>query len=195
MAYTLRQINAYTLADSVAAQKLFDANTTGAIDLVPGFYEFEFSVAISSMSATSGNGLIDIKGAGTATLARVQWCQSGNDQNVGTVAAFLSGGFNVTAASATPVVVAGVGTALIITGKGSFDCTVAGTLIPAITLTTGGVTPSVNAGSFVKVALKNQATGQAIMSDEGYRTILSDVTVGSTRTVTFSDGTVRVDKL
>lgn len=197
MAFTLRQVSTYTLADSVASQKAFNANTTGEISLVPGHYEFEWFMSVSAMSATSGNALLSLLGAGTATLARQLWNTVGFDGSaMPTSPGAISASFQASNATTAAAVTAATSTAMHVKCSGRFDCTVAGTIIPSLTLLTGGVTPIVAAGSYFTVKLLSQATGQTIYDDGGFRTTVSEVLVpGVTNTITYNDGTVRVDKL
>jgi hypothetical protein len=88
------------------------------------------------MSATSGNALIDLLGAGTATLASQLWTVVGLDATTQTTAAALSGGL-FAAAAAGNVVVASTGTAMSARLNGMLTTSAGGTLIPSIGLTDG----------------------------------------------------------
>lgn len=149
--YWIRQAAGYTLVDSIAAQKLFNATANGRLTIVSGVYSFDFNVVVTAMSATSGNALIGIVGLGTATTTAWLWLSNGQDQNTVNTTGTKSGGAFTASDSAASVVTAAAGTSLIVQATGTFDCTVGGTLIPAITLVTGGVTPLVNVGSFLRV--------------------------------------------
>jgi hypothetical protein len=192
---TLRQTTARNLADSVSSQKLFDVNTTGAIDLVPGTYEFECQFALSAMSATSGNCLFSILGAGTATCAKFLWQIFGAEGAGFNVQASKIGALYNTGASSASMVTANTGVVVEVLCRGTFECTVAGTIIPSVTLVTGGVTPQVEVGSQFTVD-RIGPSGTGVFVEGGYRTTISEVLVpGTTLTITYNDGTVRVDKL
>ncbi len=138
----------YTLTNSGAEQKLFDSTTNGRLTLEAGTYEFESTISISSMSATSGNGAFDILGAGGATLGTVLYEVNGIDGAVATVG---SGSHLVNNAGQTPtnMVTAAVSTEMQATIKGMFRVTVGGTIVPSITLTTAAAAVVRN-GSFFK---------------------------------------------
>jgi hypothetical protein len=147
--YVLCLAAANTLADSVSEQPLFDVGATaGALTLAAGTYWFDSLISLSGMSATSGNAGVNILGAGTATLAaNPLYMIDGSDNAANSIGANVQ--FTSTAAAAAgPVVTATTGTALQLCIHGTFRVTVAGTLIPSITLATGGVTPAVAIGSY-----------------------------------------------
>lgn len=194
MASILRQTTARNLLDQLTIQQLFDSNATGALSLVPGTYFFDFEFALTAMSATSGNAAFDILGAGTATTSKFLWQVVGYDSpGIGVQNTTIGGIFNVKN-SAASLITAGTNTTLLVTGNGSFEVTVGGTIIPSITLVTGGVTPQVEVGSFINVTRIGEAgLGQFV---DGFRTTISTVIVaGVSITTTYSDGTVRIDKL
>lgn len=143
----IRASAAQTLTDSTAAQNIFDSPAGGTITLETGVYLFEGLIQITGMSGTSGNGQILF--AGTGTFGDWMWRVSGLDNSAPTTIADDDAAYFVTNASAASVVAAGTGTALRLDIQGTFECSVAGTLIPQIDLVTGGVTPSVGAGSYL----------------------------------------------
>ncbi len=147
LAYWIRQAAARTLANSGSGQVLFDSVTNGTLTLPVGVYKFEFGLYITSMSGTSGNAAINIVGTGSATCDDRVWHAVGLDANTPTTAAAQTGSFCILN-SASPVVVAANGTSLGVTARGMFEVTVAGTLIPSITLATAVGTASLAAGSY-----------------------------------------------
>jgi hypothetical protein len=146
----IRQAAARTLANSGAEQKLFDSVTNGTLTLPTGVYFFECMFQITAMSATSGNLAFDILGAGTATLDDVLYSAFGADNSASATAAAQQGAMNILGQTAAAIVTAATGTAVYATLRGTFEITVAGTIIPSVTLLTAVATASVAAGSYFK---------------------------------------------
>lgn len=148
----LRLAADYTLTSTTAAQKLFNSTTNGALTLGTGHYEFEQAIRVSGMSATSGNAGLDVKGAGTAVLARTFLLSTGKEapNYAQTDAAWESGqqlGSSFLAMSTAAA--AGTGTTLVSHLRGQFEVTTAGTLIPSINLATAAAA-TVTAASFFR---------------------------------------------
>ena len=146
-----RQHAANTLTTSTANVKIFNATTNGAVTLPIGAYLFDSVFSISVMTGTSGNCIFDLKGAGNATLAGILYICEGADVAIATAGA---GGFSgaVQSASAASMIPAATGTGLQVRVAGSFEVTVAGTIIPSVGMVTGVSTaPSVAIGSFFRV--------------------------------------------
>jgi parallel beta-helix repeat protein len=127
----------YTLTNTTSTQKLFNWSTNGALTLETGVYRFETTFFVSSMDATSGNASFSLKGAGTATLAKVIAHVVGADTTGTNTAATLSGQMSITGSSSASMVSGAVNTALAVTVSGTFDVTAAGTIIPSINLAVG----------------------------------------------------------
>jgi hypothetical protein len=123
-----------TLTSSTALQSLFDSVGTGAITLPTGLFAFEGEIHLTSMHANSGNGQIDLLGAGGATPSSWSWSHLGCDGAAATVTA-LNGAMNVLKTSAAVVLTATTETALHLRFSGTVRVTVAGTFIPSIALT------------------------------------------------------------
>lgn len=190
----LRQTLARVLTSTVAQQQLFDSNTTGAIDLVPGTYTFECYMALTAMDAAGASNLLfDVVGAGTATCTKFLWQIIGADVAGITGQATALTAMSATSGSAVNIVTGATQAALQVSVRGTFEVTVAGTIIPSVTL---GVAAAANviAGTYFEYDRLGPAAQGAFVGS-GYRVTNSDVTVGLTRTITYSDGTVRVDKL
>jgi len=130
-----RQDAAYTLTSQTAAQKLFNASTNGRLTLETGVYLFKSQFYITSLSATSGNGAFGLLGAGTATLGSILYHATGADGLTAT-AATQTGSLSVAAASAASMMTAGTAAALYAEITGTFEVTVAGTIVPSIALVT-----------------------------------------------------------
>lgn len=142
------RVNSYrTLTSTTAAQKIFDVGTDGGLTLPVGFYEFDAKVYLSSMSGTSGNAGLSIKGAGTATVNKVMQGAIGRDANTATAVGSISGSGADTEAITGPVVTAGANTGLFTWWTGFFQVSVAGTIIPSIALDTAA-TPTMEAGTY-----------------------------------------------
>lgn len=121
-----------TLPNDTNENAIFNSPTNGRLTLETGTYKFEGIISVSAMSATSGNALIDIIGAGTAVTEGWMWQAWGRDNSSATAAATVTGSFTVTQQSVASIVSVGVGTGLQISVRGTFEVTTAGTVIPSI---------------------------------------------------------------
>ena len=65
--YAIFNNTTYTLTSQIAAQKLFNTSTNGAITLPTGFFEFECFFTLSAMSSTSGSFGFALAGSATYT--------------------------------------------------------------------------------------------------------------------------------
>lgn len=140
---------AYALTNSVAEQKIFNTTANGRLTLETGTYFFESVISVSGMSATSGNAAFDLLGAGGATIGTVLYHVTGVDGNANT-AATQTGSTSTNAQTPASMVTAGTGTALQASIRGTFEITVAGTIVPSITLVTASAA-TVAAGSYFRV--------------------------------------------
>tara|TARA_R110000868_G_scaffold344789_2_gene605871 strand:- start:824 stop:1618 length:795 start_codon:yes stop_codon:yes gene_type:complete len=147
----IRSDSTRTLANSGAAQKLWDSPTNGTLTLETGYYRFEGQFLVDTMSGTSGNLLLDILGAGGATTGSWLWHAIGIDSTTPATATTQTGSFAVTSASGASVVTAAGGTAVAVSFWGSFEVTVAGTIIPSVTLVTAVGTAVLNVGSHFEI--------------------------------------------
>lgn len=134
--YIIRADATRTFANVGTAQTIFTTPTNGRLTLETGTYIFDGFLALTSMSATSGNLSFNPLGAGTATMAAILYQTYGNDAAANATAAAGGSMYSTTAASSTNVVTAGTQTAVGFAVKGTFEITGAGTIIPSITLTT-----------------------------------------------------------
>lgn len=147
----LRQDTTYTLTSQTAAQKLFNASTNGRVTLGVGTYEFEMCVALTSMSATSGNATFDLSG-GSATLGSILWHGIGRDVAADGATGTLAGSWSADATLvAAPLVTAGTATSAFFKIEGTFEVTAAGTVQPRILLQTAAAAV-VSVGSYIKVS-------------------------------------------
>ena len=122
---------AYTLTSQTAAQKLFNASTNGAVTLPTGTYQFECFYSLSSMSATSGSFGFALGGAGTFTEQWWSIAQKGTATL--TTATATQATYNITAANTT-IATASVNTVGYAWIRGIINVTVAGTVIPQVSL-------------------------------------------------------------
>lgn len=129
--------NTYTLTSQTGPQKLFSTGSAvnGALYLQPGTYFFESQFTLTGMSATTGNGSFDIKGAGTAVLT-AYFTHFALDNTAINVAAAVSGASTSTNTSTALLAPTATGTGLFANIYGVIRVTTAGTIIPSIALTT-----------------------------------------------------------
>lgn len=156
--YFISLLNTYTLSNVNTQQALY-GSSNNTFTLATGLYEFEALVSVSSMSATSGNAKIDWLGAGTATITSWQWAYTGVDNATAQVGAWQSS-MQVTNVTGASMVTATINTGLQFWAKGTFRVTVAGTVIPSITLVTAAAAV-VGVGSFIKIKPLGSATAVA----------------------------------
>lgn len=147
----IRADSTRTLPNDTNENAIFNSPTNGRITLETGLYEFESFIAVNTMSATSGNALIDWLGAGTATVAAWLWIALGADASPtsGAAEAAARAAWRATQDSAASIFAAAVGTGLAFFAKGTFEVTSAGTLIPAIDQVTAAAAV-VQIGSYFK---------------------------------------------
>lgn len=125
-----------TFTSNTSEQAIFTSPANGRITLETGLYKFEGLIQVASMSATSGNGAVDILGAGTAVVGAWSWAAVGNDAAAGAAGAAAGGSWMQAQQSAASIVTAGTGTGLSVRVRGTFEVTTAGTMIPSFTMVT-----------------------------------------------------------
>lgn len=139
-----------TFTSNTTQQAIFSSPAGGTLTLETGTYMFEGLIAMTSMSATSGNGKFSLIGAGGATLAAILWQAIGNDvvaENTGTA---TGGSWHVIATqTGVDIVTPATGTAMCVLIKGTFEVSVAGTIIPSFAQTTASAA-IVSIGSYFK---------------------------------------------
>lgn len=139
-----------TFTSNTSQQAIFTTPANGTLTLETGTYLFEGLIAMTSMSATSGNGKFSLIGAGTATLGAILWRATGQDAAAEAAAAAQGGGWHTIATqTAVNVVTAATGTALAFSVEGTFEVTGAGTIIPSFAQTTAAAA-IVSIGSYIK---------------------------------------------
>lgn len=159
--YHMRQAAQRTLTSQTQDQALF-ASDRDVATMVTGVYRFECEVFLDSMSATSGNAIFKPLGAGTATITTWFWHAIGYDVAAGTPAAAVIT-FPTSSASQASIVTAATNTRLFFNAQGTFDLTVAGTVIPAIGLVTAAAA-TVEPGTYCRF-VRLGATGLSTIGD------------------------------
>ena len=140
---------AYTLTSTTSVQQLFNSSTNGTITLPVGVYRFKALYSLSAMSTGSADNS-SFSLAGAATLANILMYTVGVDAVIETVGATQNGGMVVTSAFPASQHSGTVSAAQQSLIEGTFEVTVAGTVIPSIKLATAA--PAVvAAGSFFEI--------------------------------------------
>jgi hypothetical protein len=132
--YFARNIAAYTLTSTTAAQKLLTVGTDGALTLPVGIYEYTCVLDITAMSATSGNARFSLQG--TAVAAAHKGVAIAADASATPAAANIFVTAGAISGSGFLITTATTGTALYAYLTGTFSVTTAGTIIPSIGLVT-----------------------------------------------------------
>jgi hypothetical protein len=139
-----------TLTSQTGVQPLFDGGggtTNGAVTLPIGTYQYEMSFALTGMSATSGSFGFGLAGTATKTFTYHSATSKAGTALATSQATLMA--FGTAANTALQTATTGtVGTALI---KGIMRVTVAGTVIPQVSLTIASAAV-VQAGSYFKVS-------------------------------------------
>lgn len=140
--------NRAAFANNTNQQAIFDSVTNGTLTLETGAYIFEAMVIVSGTSATSGNLKFSLAGAGGGTFAIIAYLIFAQDAALDTTTAWSGVAETTSTQVATNMATAQIATVTSFLVKGSFECTVAGTLIPSIAQTTGTAAQVTNAGSY-----------------------------------------------
>lgn len=157
----IRQDAAYTLSSVTTAQQVFNAATNGRITLETGTYTFKSLIAMTAMSATSGNLTFDIAG-GTATLGTIIWWASGRDAASDAATGTWQGSYSTdTTLTTAPLYTAGTATTTINILEGTFEVTAAGTFQLRVLLQTAAAA-SVTAGSYLTVTRIGSQTATTV---------------------------------
>lgn len=146
----LRKDNSTTLTNTTALQKMFDVTTNGAMILEVGTYIFDWFFNVTGMSASTGNALISIIGAGTANINTGLIHAVGIDGAADTIAT-QNGKWVQANATTGNLFTATTNTNMTASVRGTFYCGTAGTIIPSIGLTTAIGTATVTANSYCLV--------------------------------------------
>lgn len=146
----IRADSTRTFTSNTSQQAIFTTPASGTLTLETGTYLFDGLIAMTSMSATGGNGKFSLIGAGTATLGSILWRATGQDVVAEGTAAAQGGSWHVIQTqTATDIVTATTGTAVCFELTGTFEVTGAGTIIPSFAQTTAAAA-IVSVGSYFK---------------------------------------------
>jgi hypothetical protein len=121
-----------TLPNDTNLNAIFDSPANGRLTLETGVYRFEGQFNVTAMSATAGNALVNILGAGTAVIDSWMWHYSGLDSATATTPADEDAQLLVTGITAASAVLAQTATTMRFNFRGTFEVTTGGTLIPSI---------------------------------------------------------------
>jgi hypothetical protein len=145
---------AYTLTSQTAAQKLFNNTTNGTITLPVGNYQFECFYSLFSMSASSGS--FGFAFGGTATYTQRWWSIAQKGTATLATATATQSTFNT--AANTTIATASVNTVGYAVIRGTLNITVAGTIIPQVSLGVAAAA-SVGVGSYFKISPTSGTSG------------------------------------
>lgn len=138
-----------TFTSNTTQQAIFNSPANGRLTLETGTYLFEGIIAMTSMSATSGNGKFSVIGAGTATLGSILWTAFGRDVAAEGTGAAAGGSWHVIATqTGVDITTPATATAMGINVSGTFEVTGAGTIIPSFAQTTAAAAV-VSIGSYL----------------------------------------------
>ncbi len=148
-AYIRQHADGAVFANDTNFRAVFDSVAAGTLTIEVGTYKFEGLIQCKGMSGTSGNMKWDLLGAGGATLTNHLQLILGIDGAMNTNAA--AGGVPlITAASSVNITSAATSVNCTIRVFGTFECTVAGTVIPSIAQSTAvNGTAQITAGSYL----------------------------------------------
>jgi hypothetical protein len=147
----LRKSNSVTLSNTTSLQKMFDATTNGAMILPRGIFLVDWFFAVENMSTASGNALVSLLGAGTASISSSLLHAIGIDGAADT-AANQPGKYVLTSTATTGnLFTATANTNMMAQIKATMFVGTSGTIIPSIGLATGVATATVRDGSYCYV--------------------------------------------
>lgn len=136
-----------TFTSNTTQQAIFNSPANGTLTLETGAYLFECLVQVTATSATSGNVKLSLNSGGTATLGSILYVTTGIDAANNTITAHSGVSEITSTVSATNTVTASTATVTTIHMRGTFEVTVAGTIIPSMAQTTAAAAV-VTAGSY-----------------------------------------------
>jgi hypothetical protein len=137
-----------TLTSTTASQAIFNSPTNGRLTLEVGTYLIDGLIHITTMSGTSGNALLSLIGAGGATLGTQLVYVFGADVAAATANATSGSTILGTNTSPASAVSGGTATAVTFVVRGTFEVTVAGTIVPSLSLVTAA-SAVLKAGSYL----------------------------------------------
>lgn len=137
-------------ANNTNQQAIFDSVASGTLTLETGCYMFEALIALSGMSATSGNLKWSLLGAGGATLGAILQQVLGFDGANDTPLAVTGTSLIASNSTANNVLSGTTATVATFQVRGTFECTGAGTIIPSVAQFTATAAAVTTAGSYFR---------------------------------------------
>jgi len=137
---------AYTLTSQTAAQKLFNTSTNGQVTLTTGTYGFDCFYSLSAMSAVAGS--FGFALGGTATFTQFFYATAQKGAALAATATATQSSYNV--AANTTLATASVNTVGYAQVSGIINVSVAGTVIPQVSLGTAAAAV-VGIGSYFRI--------------------------------------------
>lgn len=134
--HIIRADSTRTFASNTAQQAIFSTPTNGTLTLETGCYTFKALVSMDTMSSTTGNGKFSLIGAGGATLGSILWFSSALDGALDTLIVTSSLIEAVATQTAANIATSQIATVVGFVIDGTFEVTVAGTIIPSFAQTT-----------------------------------------------------------
>lgn len=129
--YFIRAVSTRTFTSDILLQPIFASPANGRVTLPAGLYSVTGLLYISGMSATTGNGQIDLKGTGTAVISASPLIRVVGVDGAAAVAGAATGSTWITTASPASAVTAGTGTAATYELGGLIEVATGGTLVPS----------------------------------------------------------------
>lgn len=134
--YFIRAVSTRTYTSDTLAQVIFGNPANGRVTLPAGLYTVSGLLVFTGMSATSGNGQIDLKGAGTAVLSAAPLTHCVGADLATNTAGARGGSTWVTAISPASATTVGTGTVVTYQIYGLIEIATGGTMQPTHKLVT-----------------------------------------------------------
>lgn len=149
--HIIRADTTRTFTSNTSQQAIFTTPTNGRLTLEVGTYTFKALIAMTAMSATGGNGKFSLIGAGSATLGSILWQATGYDVVAEATGGAAGGSWHVIATqTGIDIATAAVAAAMCFQVEGTFEVTVAGTIVPSFAQTTAAAAV-ISVGSYFSV--------------------------------------------
>ena len=132
----IRADSTRTFTSNTSQQAIFNSPSNGTLTLETGAYLFEALIQVTSTSGTSGNIKFSLNSGGGASLAAILYIVTGLDAADNTITAISGLSETTSTVSATNTVTASTATTTTFLVKGTFEVSVAGSIIPSMAQTT-----------------------------------------------------------
>jgi len=149
--WLLRKENTSALINTTALQKMFSVTPNGAMILPRGLFLVDWFFSVENMSTTSGNALVSLLGAGTASLSSSLLHAIGIDGAEDTIATQNGKYVKTSTATTGNLFTANANTNMMAQIKATIFVITAGTIIPSIGLTTATGAANIVPGSYCYV--------------------------------------------